>query len=71
MPAYLDYLHLYLDLVKEATSVSSDREQNLLSGQRKYTAYRSEKDPARGMLGRFHGPEWTENFIHGVLFDLE
>jgi phycoerythrobilin:ferredoxin oxidoreductase len=33
-------------------------------------AYRAEKDPARGMLTRFHGAEWTEAYIHGVLFDL-
>ncbi|MEO1621008.1 MAG: phycoerythrobilin:ferredoxin oxidoreductase, partial [Cyanobacteria bacterium J06632_3] len=27
--------------------------------------------PARGMLTRFYGPEWTEEYIHGFLFDLE
>ncbi len=33
--------------------------------------YRAEKDPARGMFTRIYGPEWTEEYIHGFLFDLE
>jgi phycoerythrobilin:ferredoxin oxidoreductase len=56
--------------VAEAQPVSDERRQELLAGQRSYVAYRAEKDPARGMLGRFHGKEWTEAYIHGVLFDL-
>jgi phycoerythrobilin:ferredoxin oxidoreductase len=43
----------------------------LLAGQKRYTRYRAEKDPARGMLSRFYGSEWTEAYIHDVLFDLE
>ena len=70
-PAYLDYLTLYLNLVNDAEPVSNDRESRLLDGQRRYTTYRAEKDPARGMLGRFHGKEWTERLIHDVLFDLD
>jgi phycoerythrobilin:ferredoxin oxidoreductase len=70
-PAFIDYLQLYLNLVAEAEPVSDDRADLLLSGQKRYTAYRAEKDPARGMLTRFYGSEWTESYIHGVLFDLE
>ena len=70
-PAFADYLQLYLELVKEAQPVDHERAAHLLSGQRRYTAYRAEKDPARGMLTRFYGSEWTESYIHGVLFDLE
>lgn len=69
-PAFRDYLHLYLELVEAAKPVSTARSQALLQGQKRYTAYRAEKDPARGMLSRFHGSEWTEAYIHGVLFDL-
>lgn len=32
-------------------------------------ARRRENDPARGMLTRFYGSEWTEAVIGGVLFD--
>lgn len=69
-PAFVAYLDLYLQLVAEAQPVSDERRLELLAGQRNYVAYRAEKDPARGMLGRFHGKEWTESYIHGVLFDL-
>jgi len=31
----------------------------------------AEKDQARGMFKRFYGEEWTEEYIHGFLFDLE
>ena len=70
-PAFADYLQLYLALVEEAQAVDDERAALLLSGQKRYTAYRAEKDPARGMLTRFYGSEWTESYIHGVLFDLE
>jgi phycoerythrobilin:ferredoxin oxidoreductase len=69
-PAFVAYLNLYLQLVAEAQPVTDERRPELLAGQSSYVAYRAEKDPARGMLGRFHGKEWTEAYIHGVLFDL-
>lgn len=69
-PAFNEYLNLYLDLAAEAEPVSDARRDSLLAGQRRYTDYRAEKDPARGMLTRFHGSEWTEAYIHTVLFDL-
>ena len=69
--AFNEYLDLYLELVREAQPVDENRRQTLLEGQKRYTAYRAEKDPARGMLTRFHGSEWTEAYIHDVLFDLE
>ena len=56
--------------VRHALPVSRARSQQLLEGQKGYTAYRAEKDPARGMLTRFHGSAWTEAYIHDVLFDL-
>ena len=69
-PAFKEYLKLYLALADEAQAVDDERQKTLLAGQRRYTDYRAEKDPARGMLTRFHGSEWTETYIHSVLFDL-
>ena len=69
-PAFQDYLDLYIRLVEAANPVDDTRAELLLAGQKRYTAYRSEKDPARGMLTRFYGSEWTEAYIHDVLFDL-
>ncbi len=71
MPAFEAYLSLYIDLVKEAKSVSNERSNYLYQGQSNYQDYRSKKDPARPMLTSFYGKEWTESYIHEVLFDLK
>ncbi len=70
LPAYKDYLSLYLDLVNEADQVSHQRSKLLLQGQNNYLSYRAKKDPARGMLSRFYGNDWTESYIKNILFDL-
>ncbi|GDX73673.1 hypothetical protein LBMAG40_03300 [Cyanobium sp.] len=70
-PAFQEYLQMYLKLEASASPVSAERSEQLLAGQKRYTRYRAEKDPARGMLSRFYGSEWTEAYIHDVLFDLE
>ncbi len=70
--AFQDYLQAYLNFVKEAEPVTdSQRLKEILEAQRSYVAYRAEKDPARGMFTRFYGEAWTEEYIHGFLFDLE
>ncbi|MDJ0731858.1 MAG: phycoerythrobilin:ferredoxin oxidoreductase [Crocosphaera sp.] len=70
--AFQDYLQAYLNFVKEAEPVTdSQKLKEILEAQRSYVAYRAEKDPARGMFTRFYGEAWTEEYIHGFLFDLE
>ncbi len=70
--AFKDYLHKYLDLVEMAEPVKDPvRLQNIKESQLAYLQYRAEKDPARGMFLRFYGEDWTEEYIHGFLFDLE
>ncbi|TAG95821.1 MAG: phycoerythrobilin:ferredoxin oxidoreductase [Oscillatoriales cyanobacterium] len=70
--AFQDYLQAYLDLVDRAEPVTdSQRLAEILQAQRNYINYRAAKDPARGMFLRFYGEEWTEEYIHGFLFDLE
>ncbi len=70
LPAYNEYLMLYLQLVSESKMISLSRSEILKEGQKRYMKYRSEKDPARGMLTRFYGSQWTESYIKDVLFDL-
>ncbi|WP_320666828.1 phycoerythrobilin:ferredoxin oxidoreductase [Prochlorococcus sp. MIT 1307] len=70
MPAFKDYFSLYLNLVNNAIEVTKGRSSDLLLGQESYMRYRAEKDPARRMLTSFFGKEWTEFYIHDVLFDL-
>ena len=70
--AFKDYLQAYLDFVEQAEPIRENKElEEVLQAQRRYLAYRAEKDPARGMFTRLYGEEWTEEYIHGFLFDLE
>ena len=70
--AFKDYLATYLDLVDRAESVTSGAKlDNILQVQLRYLRYRAAKDPARRMFKRFYGQEWTQEYIHGFLFDLE
>ncbi|MGB3767922.1 MAG: phycoerythrobilin:ferredoxin oxidoreductase [Phormidesmis sp.] len=70
--AFQDYLAAYISFVEQAEPVTDpERLAAIKQSQLSYARYRAEKDPARGMLTRFYGPEWTEEYIHGFLFDLE
>ncbi len=70
--AFNDYLTQYVAYVEAAEPVTDpDRLAAIRTAQINYLRYRAEKDPARGMFKRFYGEEWTEEYIHGFLFDLE
>ena len=70
--AFQDYLQAYLNYVDQAEPVTEAQAlAEIEQAQLRYLRYRAEKDPARGMFTRLYGPEWTEEYIHGFLFDLE
>jgi phycoerythrobilin:ferredoxin oxidoreductase len=70
--AFKDYLTAYLTFVEQAEPVTDPAQLEAIhQAQIKYLRYRAEKDPARGMFTRFYGEAWTEEYIHGFLFDLE
>ncbi len=70
--AFKEYLQAYLDLVEQAEPITDSQQlAEILQAQRRYINYRAQKDPARGMFTRLYGEEWTEEYIHGFLFDLE
>ncbi len=70
--AFKEYLKAYLDFVEQAENVTDSQSLAAIEqAQLRYLRYRALKDPARGMFKRFYGPEWTEEYIHGFLFDLE
>ena len=70
-PAFDEYLDLFLELLSKAPEVSRERSLVIANGQKEYFKYRSVKDPARTMLNKFYGVEWTEEYINKVLFNLE
>jgi phycoerythrobilin:ferredoxin oxidoreductase len=70
--AFKDYLHAYVEFVLQAVPITDPEYlKEIEQSQLRYLRYRAEKDPARGMFRRFYGEEWTEEYIHGFLFDLE
>ncbi|MEO1590198.1 MAG: phycoerythrobilin:ferredoxin oxidoreductase [Cyanobacteria bacterium J06632_22] len=70
--AFMDYLTAYIGFVEQAEPVTDpERLKAIEAAQLRYIRYRAEKDPARGMLTRYYGEDWTEEYIHGFLFDLE
>lgn len=70
--AFCDYLDAYINFVQQAEKVSDPQQLSaILKAHKSYANYRAEKDPARGMLTRLYGAEWTEEYIHGFLFDLD
>jgi len=70
--AFKDYLAAYWDLVDHAEPMTSGAKlDNILQAQLRYLRYRAEKNAVRRMFKRFYGQEWTEEYIHGFLFDLE
>lgn len=70
--AFKAYLQAYINFVNQAKPITDPQTlEAIQAAQLRYLRYRAEKDPARGMLTRFYGPEWTEEYIHGFLFDLE
>jgi phycoerythrobilin:ferredoxin oxidoreductase len=70
--AFKDYLQAYLQFVEQAESLTDPPAlESIKQAHLRYLHYRAEKDPARGMFKRFYGETWTEEYIHGFLFDLE
>jgi phycoerythrobilin:ferredoxin oxidoreductase len=70
--AFKSYLNAYLDFMAQANAIDDPQAlAEIKQAQLRYLRYRAEKDPARGMFQRFYGSTWTEEYIHGFLFDLE
>lgn len=76
--AFQEYIDLYLDLMTAVQSdintgklevVEGTEEDNpVRDGQLEYLEYRRTNDPARPMLQRLYGNEWSESVIGDVLF---
>ena len=66
-----DYLRAYLVLLADAEPLTeSSQLARVREAQLRYADYRTERDPARGMLTRLFGSDFTERLIREVLFDL-
>ena len=70
-----EYLNIFLDIAADAWALRQkgkeiSAKRTYADAQKAYSQYRAEKDPARAMLIRMHGEEWTEQLIKEVLFDF-
>jgi hypothetical protein len=75
--AYFDlYMEILLDVQRDLELLSDDNNDNdndtthIETGHRDYLTYRKENDPARPMLTRLYGNEWTESVISEILFKM-
>jgi phycoerythrobilin:ferredoxin oxidoreductase len=68
--AFMGYLHAYLDLIVAGAGGEKVDAKEVAARQGAYSRYRYEKDPARGMLKRLFGEEYTEHVLKDFLFDL-
>lgn len=80
--AFQEYLDLYLNLMRcvqedisagdleiiEDNSTEGEGGNPVYQGQVDYLEYRRANDPARPMLQRLYGDDWTERVISSVLF---
>jgi Ferredoxin-dependent bilin reductase len=72
-PAALDHLSIYLESLLGAANDAERRDdEEMATNSRlpRYLQYRLDNDPARPMLKRLFGPEWTEEALHDVLFPI-
>ena len=77
MDVFIDHFQTYLQLLDHYESSSSNEEftrrldsANNTSRLLDYLTYRLDNDPARPMLKRLFGAEWTEQALHDILFPI-
>ncbi len=72
--AFCDYFDLYLEIMIDSKSHSSlgisESKEAIKGGHIDYLNYRRDNDPARPMLTRLYGSEYTEELIEKVLFQM-
>jgi hypothetical protein len=76
MEAFVNHFQTYLNLLDHYESSPSsllDTERRLHSDTSRlsdYLQYRLDNDPARPMLKRLFGADWTEQVLHDILFPM-
>ena len=69
-PAYKEYLHLYWQMLEEATPLEAPEDiQRIVKAQKDYDQYSAERDPASGLFSSYFGHDWSERFLYEFLFE--
>jgi 15,16-dihydrobiliverdin:ferredoxin oxidoreductase len=67
--AFQSFLRTHVNLVK-STTPQPDRVPEIRQRHRLYDQYSSERDPAHGLLTRFFGKEFADEYVYDILFPL-
>ena len=65
-----DFLDIHCSQALTVKSVSPEEKDIYLAGQRYYCYKQQQNDKTRRVLEKAFGPEWAENYLNSVLFDL-
>ena len=68
---FKEYLNLYFDVLYKNKKVNKDLNLEIIKGQKFYLNFRKEKDPARPMLNKLFGSEYTESLLNDILFKFD
>ncbi|NEP41623.1 MAG: 15,16-dihydrobiliverdin:ferredoxin oxidoreductase [Okeania sp. SIO2H7] len=69
-PAYQEYLQLYWQLLEKTEPLTEPEAiATVVEAQKDYDRYSAERDPASGLFSSYFGHEWSEEFLHGFLFE--
>ena len=66
--SFEQYLNLYLNVLFDREESDKKLKSEIKNGQKFYLEYRKNNDPAKPMLNRLFGKEFTEDLINKVLF---
>jgi Ferredoxin-dependent bilin reductase len=71
MELFMDHFHTYIQLLNHYESSNLEQQYNHPDSRLlNYLQYRLDNDPARPMLKRLFGANWTEQALHDVLFPI-
>jgi len=71
MPAFREYLEAYTSMIRKVFREGDRADREYVRNRHSdYDQYNLERDPAGKMFECHFGVEWTEQFMHEVLFDL-
>ncbi len=70
LPAYQEYIQLYWQLLERAEpKTEPEAIARVVQAQKDYDIYSANRDPASGLFSSYFGPEWSEEFLYGFLFE--
>lgn len=64
------FLEIHCQAAISSTPVSSEKQAEIIAGQRYYCTKQQKNDKTRRVLEKAFGVDWAENYMNSVLFDI-